>query len=153
MTRISDKKLLADGRAALGAFHKAIDSEALELSLKELVKIRISQINGCAICLTGHWKIALEAGERVDRLATVSVWRESNWFTPREKAALAWAEALTRAADHHVTDDDYAAVRAEFSEEEVVDLTWTIISMNSWNRINVAFCTPPTAFTYPASEG
>lgn len=149
MVRLTDRKLLNDGRMALGAFHQAIDTGEVEKSTLELAKVRASQINGCAVCLTTHWKVALELGERVDRLATVDVWRECDWFTPREKAALAWSEALTRCADGHVSDKDYEAVRAEFSEAEVVCLTWTIISINSWNRINVAFGTQPTTFEVP----
>ena len=149
MSRLSDKKLLNPGRTALGTFHKAIDTELIERPTLELVKIRASQINGCGPCLISHWKLALELGMRIDKLCTIDAWRETDWFSPREKAALTWTEALTRSADRHIDDATYAVVRAEFSEEEIVDLTWTIISINSWNRINAAFANQPTQFDPP----
>lgn len=149
MSRLSDRKLLNPGRTALGTFHKAIDTGEVEATTLELAKIRASQINGCAICLTTHWKIMIELGERVDRLSTIVCWRECDWFTPREKAALLWAEVLTRTADHHVSDEDYAQVAEHFTEEEMVCLTWTIISINSWNRINAAFGSRPMHFAVP----
>lgn len=141
MPRISDVRLLNDGRSALSAFSQAIASSTIEETTLELVKIRSSQITGCARCLSGHWKAALALGMRVDQLAVISVWREAETFSPREQAALAWTESLTRNADNHVSDAEYDAVREHFSEEEMVDLTWSILSINTWNRINVAFGT------------
>ena len=152
MSRLSDKKMLNAGRTALGTFHKAIDTELIERTTVELVKIRASQINGCGPCLTSHWKLALELGMRIDKLVTIDAWRETDWYTPREKAALTWTEALTRSADRHIDDATYDIVRAQFSEEEIVDLTWTIISINSWNRINVAFANQPTQFDPPTQN-
>lgn len=152
MSRLSDKKLLNTGRTALGTFHTSIDTELIERPTLELVKIRASQINGCGPCLVAHWKLALELGMRIDKLATIDAWQETDWFSPREKAALTWAEALTRSADRHIDDATYEIVRAEFSEEEIVDLTWTIISINSWNRINVAFASQPSHFDPPTQN-
>ena len=111
----------------------------LEKSLIELVKLRASQINGCAFCLNMHAREARELGERQERLDLVAVWDEVTCFTKREMAALAWTEALTLVAEGHVPDPAYEAARAEFSEEEVVNLTAAIVAINSWNRIAIAF--------------
>lgn len=153
MPRISDIKLLNPGRSALTDFSKAISSDAIEDTTLELVRIRSSQITGCARCLAAHWKVALGLGMRVDHLAMINVWREANIFSPREQAALAWTEALTRNADNHVDDAEYDAVREHFTEEEMVDLTWAILSINTWNRINVAFGTGAAfPFEVPAEK-
>lgn len=152
MSRISDRTLLNPGRAALGEFSAAIKSNLIEETTLELVRIRSSQITGCARCLAGHWKVALGLGMRPDHLALINVWPEVSWFSAREKAALLWTEALTRAADSHVDDATYDAVRAHFNEEEMVDLTWAILSINTWNRINVAFATQDLVpFEVPAA--
>jgi AhpD family alkylhydroperoxidase len=125
------------------ALEKAASSTGLEPSLYELVKMRVSQINGCAFCVDMHTRDARKLGETDDRLALVCVWPEATCFTPRERAALRWTEALTRLAGGHVTDEDYAAVGAEFSEEERVNLTLAIVTINSWNRFGVGFRVPP----------
>lgn len=154
MTRLSDLKLLNPGRAALGDFSKAIDGNTIEETTLELVRIRSSQITGCARCLAGHWKAALALGMRVDHLALVNVWRECDWFSDREKAALAWTEAITRSADNHIDDAEYEAVSKYFTEEEMVDLTWAILSINVWNRINIAFGTQTLVpFEVPTPSG
>lgn len=111
----------------------------LDNPLKDLIKIRASQINGCVFCVDMHVKEAKLHGERELRLYHLPVWRESALFNGKERAALQWAETLTRLADHHVSDADYAAVRAHFDEEELVALTHVI---NTWNRLNAAFATP-----------
>lgn len=153
MARISDIKLLNPGRAALGDFSKAIAGDTIEETTLELVRIRSSQITGCARCLAAHWKVALGLGMRVDRLAMIDVWREAGIFSEREQAALAWTEALTRNADTHVDDAQYDAVQAHFTEEEMIDLTWAILSINTWNRINVAFGTGQAfPFELPAEQ-
>lgn len=141
MSRISDIKKLNPGREALGEFSKAVASTTVEETTLELARIRSSQITGCARCLSAHWKAAMALDMRVDKLAMIVVWREAGIFTEREQAALAWTEALTRNADSEVTDAEYDAVRAHFSEDEMVDLTWAILSINTWNRINTAFGT------------
>jgi AhpD family alkylhydroperoxidase len=125
------------------ALEKASSSTALEPSLRELVKLRVSQINGCAFCVDLHSRDARKAGEADERLALVCVWPEATCFTPRERAALHWAEALTRLADGPVDDEDFAAVREEFSEEEIVNLTLAIVAINGWNRFSVGFAVPP----------
>ena len=114
----------------------------LDNPLKDLIKIRVSQINGCVFCVDMHVKEAKLHGERELRLYHLPVWRESALFSEKERAALQWAETLTRLADHPVSDADYAAVRAHFDEEELVALTHVINTINTWNRLNAAFATP-----------
>ena len=114
----------------------------LDNPLKDLIKIRVSQINGCVFCVDMHVKEAKLHGERELRLYHLPVWRESALFSEKERAALQWAETLTRLADHHISDADYAAVRAHFDEEELVALTHVINTINTWNRLNAAFATP-----------
>lgn len=114
----------------------------LDSTLKDLVKLRVSQINGCVFCVDMHVKEAKLHGERELRLHHLAVWRESSLFSGKERAALQWAERLTRLADQAVGDADYAAVRAHFDDEELVALTHVINTINVWNRLNVAFATP-----------
>jgi len=116
---------------------------SIEESLRLLVHIRASQINGCAFCVDMHVKQAVIHGEHDLRLHHVAIWRESNLFTPRERASLAWTEALTRIPAQGVPDDLYERVRGQLSEKEVSDLTFVIAAINAWNRLNVAFRTVP----------
>jgi AhpD family alkylhydroperoxidase len=125
---------------SIGAYLK---NATLEPQLIELVLFRVSQMNGCAYCLDMHSKEARAHGESEQRLYSVSAWRETPYYNEREKAALAWAEALTRC---DVTDNVYKAVTGPFSEQEIIDLTLTITTINTWNRINLAF--PQEAGTY-----
>lgn len=122
---------------------KVVNECGLEKPLLELVKLRVSQINGCAFCIDMHAREARQAGEKEERLHLLSAWWEVSWYTPREKAALHWAERLTRLAGNHVTDEDYAKVRAEFSEAEIAALTLAIVTINGWNRFSVGFHVPP----------
>ncbi len=119
-----------------------IHGAGLEPALLELVKMRASQINGCAYCLDMHTKDARAAGETEQRIYALNAWRETPFFTPRERAALEWTEAVTRLADTHVPDDVYERVRREFDESEVVALTFAAIVINSWNRLAVSFRAP-----------
>ena len=111
----------------------------LEHSLLKLVEIRASQINGCAYCLDMHTKDARAAGETEQRIYALSAWRETPFFTDRERAALEWTEAVTLVAETRVPDDVYEQVRQQFSEEELVELTFAVIVINSWNRLQVSF--------------
>ncbi|MCW0182183.1 carboxymuconolactone decarboxylase family protein [Zavarzinia sp.] len=111
----------------------------LDHALVELVKTRASQINGCAFCLHMHTRDARAAGETEARLHLLGAWRESPLYTPRERAALAWTEALTLVAESHAPDADYEAARALFTPEEMVNLTLLIGTINSWNRIAIGF--------------
>jgi AhpD family alkylhydroperoxidase len=121
---------------ALGAQAAAA---GLEPALLELVKLRASQLNGCAYCLDMHSKDARAAGETEQRLHLLAAWRETSLYTERERAALAWTEAVTLVAEGHVPDDVYAEVSARFSEPEVVALTLAVVAINGFNRLNVAF--------------
>ncbi|TAM56355.1 carboxymuconolactone decarboxylase family protein [bacterium] len=122
----------------------------LESSLLELVKMRASQINGCAYCLDMHSKDARAAGETEQRLYGLSAWREAPYYTDRERAALAWAEALTLVSESHAPDDVYAEMRAHFSEPEAVALTMAIIAINGWNRLAIGFRAEAGTYQPPA---
>lgn len=117
----------------------------LEVSLRDLLTLRASQLNGCAFCLDMHVKEAVIHGERPLRLHHVAIWRESPLFTPRERAALAWTELLTQLPAHGVTDADYQAVRAQFSEAELAALSFAIVAINGWNRLAIGFAAVPGA--------
>ncbi|HEX7911425.1 MAG TPA: carboxymuconolactone decarboxylase family protein [Paraburkholderia sp.] len=124
-------------------FSNQLKGSAIEESIRDLVSIRASQINGCGFCVDMHVKEARLHGERELRLHHLAIWRESTLFAPRERAALAWTEALTRLAELGVPDDIYTHVRTQFSEKELSDLTYEVMSINAWNRANVAFRTVP----------
>lgn len=124
----------------------------LDVNLLDLVRVRASQINGCAFCLAMHVQELRERGEREDRLAVLSAWRDAPWFTDREREALAWAEAVTTLENREVPDDVFEQARSQFSEQELADLTLAVIAINSWNRFNIAFRNPPRPFTIEAKE-
>lgn len=127
----------------LVAISMAIAQGSIEASIGHLVEIRASQINGCAFCVDMHVKQAMIHGERPLRIHHLPVWRESPLFSDRERAALAWTEALTQLPPHGVGDDIYALVREQFSEKELTELTYAVTTINAWNRINVAFTSVP----------
>lgn len=124
---------------AMMALETTVRESGLEHSLAELVKIRASQINGCAFCLHMHTQDARKAGETEERLHLLAAWRESSLYTPRERAALAWTESLTRVPDTAAPDEDYEPLKAHFSEGEIVWLTMLIVTINAWNRLAVGF--------------
>jgi AhpD family alkylhydroperoxidase len=124
---------------ALRAVEAQILASGLEKSLIELVKTRASQINGCAYCISVHTADARKQGETEERLYLLNAWRESPLYTERERAALAWTEAVTLIAETHAPDDLYEDVRAHFSESETVNLTMLIGSINAWNRLAISF--------------
>lgn len=128
-----------DGMKAMLALEASIAASGLEHAIVELVKMRASQINGCAYCLHLHATDARAAGESEMRLYLLNAWRESTLYSPRERAALAWTEALTRVADTGAPDADYALIDAEFSDAEKVQLTLLIGAINLWNRVQVGF--------------
>ncbi|MNQ55428.1 carboxymuconolactone decarboxylase family protein [Pseudomonas sp. Irchel s3b6] len=123
----------------------AVSKLPLEKSLIELVKLRASQVNGCAFCVDMHTADARKSGETERRLYAVSVWRETPFFTPRERAALAWTESLTLLSQTHAPDEDYEQLSAEFDAREMVDLTVAITTINAWNRLAVGFRKMPQA--------
>jgi len=127
-------------------FSNLLHNSSIEQSIADLVAIRASQLNGCAFCVDMHVKEAKIHGERELRLYHLTVWRESPLFIPRERAALAWTEILTRLPEGGVPDDVYERVRTQLSEKEISDLTFLIISINGWNRASVAFKSVPGEF-------
>lgn len=143
MTRRLDyKEASPDGFKAQLNMEMYIHRSGLEDSLLELVKTRVSQINHCAWCLDMHTKDARARGETEQRLYLLPAWREAQCYTPRERAALAWAEEVTLVSQSEFSDELYAEMREQFSEKELVDLTFAIIAINGWNRLNVPFRTP-----------
>jgi AhpD family alkylhydroperoxidase len=127
-------------------FSLALRHSVIEESIRDLVDVRASQINGCAFCLDMHVKEATMHGERPLRLHHVAAWRESTLFSPRERAALAWTEILTQIPVQGVPDDVYEHVRTQLSEKELSDLTFLVMSINAWNRVNVGFRLVPGTY-------
>lgn len=140
--RLDYASVLPAAPQALLGVEKVIASSSLEPTLLELVKVRASQINGCAFCLDMHTKDARAIGEDEQRLHLVAVWREASRFSERERAALAWSEAVTLLPESGAPDDVYDALRPVFSEEEIVALTLAISLINVWNRLSVGFRRP-----------
>jgi AhpD family alkylhydroperoxidase len=128
-----------EGLAGLRNLQDYVERCGLEHSLLELVKTRASQINGCAYCLDMHTKDARAAGETEQRLYLLSAWREAPFYSARERAALAWTEAVTRISDGPVEDELYEEVRRQFDEKELTDLTLAVVAINSWNRLAIPF--------------
>jgi AhpD family alkylhydroperoxidase len=133
-----------DAMKAMIALEVAVGKLGLEPSLVELIKLRASQINGCAYCVDLHTSDMRKAGETERRLSGVVVWRETPFFTARERAALAWTEALTRIADTHAPDADYAALAEQFTPAEMVAVTLAINAINGWNRVAIGFRKTPS---------
>ncbi|MFS2093131.1 carboxymuconolactone decarboxylase family protein [Pseudomonas sp. Pseusp11] len=144
-TRIDFYTASPDALKAMMALETAVSKLPLEKSLIELVKLRASQINGCAFCIDMHTADAIKDGETPRRLFAVTAWREAPFFTNRERAALAWTESMTQVSLTHAPDEDYALLSAEFSPKEMVDLTVAISTINSWNRLAVGFRKMPQA--------
>jgi len=124
---------------AMFALQKSVNESGLEESLLRLVEMRASQVNGCAYCLDMHSKEARAAGETEQRLYLLDAWREAALYSERERAALAWTEAVTQITHGHVPDDVYATARAQFSEQELISLTLAVVAINGWNRLSIAF--------------
>jgi len=141
-----------------GALHAMLGLEkylhqcGLDAKLLDLVKLRVSQINGCAYCLDMHWKDLRAAGETEQRLYGLDAWRESPYYTDRERAALAWAEAVTLVADSHVPDEVFDEARRHFSDKELADLTLGVVAINGWNRLSIAYRTTPGTYQ-PIAKG
>lgn len=139
--RIAYGEVASQGVAAVGKLEAYVRHSGLERSLLELVKTRASQLNGCAYCLDMHTKDARGAGESEQRLYMLSAWREAPFYSERERAALEWTEALTLIAQNEVPDQLYERVRRHFDEKELVDLSLAVATINTWNRLAVAFRT------------
>jgi AhpD family alkylhydroperoxidase len=141
--RIDYAKASQHALKAMYALQGAVNASGLEPSLQELIKLRVSQINGCAFCIDMHFREALAKGEKIERLYLLDAWRESPVYTPRERAALAWAEAVTLVSQTHVPDDVFHEVREHFNETELVNLTLAVVTINGWNRFSIGFRVPP----------
>lgn len=135
-----------DALKALAGFSAYLAKSSIEKNLQHLIEYRVSQINGCAYCLDMHSKDLRHEGESEQRIYLLSAWRESPFYTDRERAALAWAEAVTLLKDNQVSDEVYDQARNEFSEDELIELTMVVIAINSYNRANIAFRTTPGSY-------
>jgi AhpD family alkylhydroperoxidase len=133
-----------DAFRAMQALQKQVRESNLERRLVELVYLRVSQVNGCAFCIDMHLAELRADGEEAARLDLLPVWRELSIHSDRERAAFAWAEAVTTLGEGHVGDAAYGAARAVFSERELVDLTLAVVTINAWNRLGIAFRSPPS---------
>jgi AhpD family alkylhydroperoxidase len=147
--RLDLTKVSPDGYKAMLSVHAYVQNSGLSLGLLELVKMRVSQINGCAFCIAMHVPLARKHGVGEDQLHLLAAWREAPIYSPKERAALAWAEALTRLAAGDVSDAVYAETRQHFSDKEVADLSFAVAEINAWNRLMIATRTPPEFGNWP----
>ena len=148
--RINVAKLNPGGYKLMYGFAEYLAKSSLDKKLIDLIHLRVSQINGCAYCLDMHWKDLKAEGESDQRLYSLDAWRETTFYSERERAALTWAEATTNIRDGHVSDEAFDQARAQFSEQELADLTLAVVAINGWNRLNIAFRIP--AGTYRAGQ-
>ena len=137
--RINAMEKAQGALSAMFGLGKYLAKSSIEKSLQHLIEYRVSQINGCAYCLDMHSKDLRADGETEQRLFVLAAWREAPFYTDRERAALAWAEAVTLVTEGHVSDEVYEEVKKQFSEEELIDLTLAVTTINAWNRISIAF--------------
>jgi AhpD family alkylhydroperoxidase len=142
--RLDYVKASSHALKAMYSLQAAVNSSGLEPSLQELIKLRVSQINGCAFCIDMHFREAKAKGEREERLYLLDAWRESPVYTPKERAALAWAEAVTLVSETHVPDEVYAEAREHFDDTALVNLTLAVVAINGWNRFAISFRSTPT---------
>jgi AhpD family alkylhydroperoxidase len=140
--RLDYSKTVPEAAEILRKLESYLRKTSLEPELVELVKLRASQINGCAFCIDMHTKDARSRGESEQRLYGVSAWREAPFYDERERAALAWAESVTTVSRDQVPDEIYNMAKAQFTDRELVDLTWAVIAINGWNRLAISFRTP-----------
>src|SRR5512144_2128765 len=150
--RINYGKSAPGAYEAMDALDRYLQSSDVERSLLMLVQLRASQLNGCAYCLDMHWKDLSAIGEQAQRLYSLDAWRETPYYTERERAALEWTEAVTNIADGHASDFVYDAVRPHFSEKQLADLTLAIAAINAWNRLSIAGRLVPGTYQ-PAQAG
>ena len=150
--RLDYRKIFPEALQAMSGLEEAVERSGLEPELLELVKLRASQLNGCAYCLDMHSKDALARGESDQRLHLLAAWREAPFYSERERAALAWCESLTLLPQTGAPDDVYEQVRAELAEEEIVALTLAIVAINGWNRFAVGFRSPVGDYVSPHSR-
>ncbi|HYE19971.1 MAG TPA: carboxymuconolactone decarboxylase family protein [Tepidisphaeraceae bacterium] len=144
--RIDYMTAAAGGFKAMVGLETYVRGSGLDHGLIHLVKVRASQINGCGYCIDMHWKDARAGGETEQRLYGLTAWREAPYYTPKERAALGWTEALTNLAQTGAPDADFEALRPHFSEKEIADLSWAIAAINAWNRMAVGMRVEPGTY-------
>ncbi len=144
--RIDHRKVSPGAMNAMLGLERYVHQCGLPVNLLHLLKLRVSQINGCAYCIDMHSKDLRAAGETEQRLYLLDAWREAPFYTDRERAALAWAEAVTLVTEGHVLDEVYEQARSQFSEEELINLTLAIVAINGWNRLSISFRSVPGAY-------
>jgi AhpD family alkylhydroperoxidase len=151
-SRLDFSKVSPGGYMAMRHLEAHIRQAGLEPGLLELVKTRASQLNGCAYCIDMHTKDARAHGESEQRLYALSAWRETPFFSARERAALAWTEAVTLVAEGPIEEEDYEDVREQFDERSLADLTLAIVAINGWNRLAIAFAAVPGTYQPSATH-
>ena len=147
--RINTQAAPPEALKGMYATEAYLKQSSIPPALLHVVKLRASQMNGCAYCIDMHWKDARAAGESEQRLYGLSAWEESPYYTDRERAALAWTEAVTNVKDGHVPDAVYDKVRSHFGEKEMADLTWAVAAINAWNRLAIATRMEPGSYRPP----
>jgi AhpD family alkylhydroperoxidase len=147
--RIDHTKVSPKAIEAMFGLERYVSQSGLSKNLLDLVRLRVSQINGCAFCIDMHTKELREAGESEQRLYLLDAWRDSPFYDDKERAALAWAEAVTLVTEGHVPDEIHDQARSQFSEQELVDLTIALVAINGWNRLNIGFRTVPGGYRPP----
>jgi AhpD family alkylhydroperoxidase len=145
-SRFNFMKAAPGAYGAMLGLEKYLQECGLEQPLLHLIKLRASQINGCAFCLDMHWKDLLAIGEKEQRMYSLDAWRECPYYSERERAALAWTEAVTLITEGHVPDAVYAEARAQFGEKEICDLTLAVAAINAWNRLAISSRTVPGVY-------
>jgi AhpD family alkylhydroperoxidase len=143
--RLNYREIAPDGFKAMAGLEQYLRRSSIEPALLHLVKLRASQINGCAYCIDMHSKDARRGGETEQRLYCLSAWRECPFYSDRERAAFEWTEAVTLITDGHVPDEVFERVRPHFSDKELVDLNYAVAAINAWNRIAIPFRSVPEA--------
>ena len=144
--RINIRSVSPGALKAMLGLETYLHQSGLDKKLLDLINLRVSQINGCAYCIDMHWKDLRAAGETEQRLYGLDAWRESPYYTDRERAALAWAEAVTLVREGHVPDDVFEEVHRHFNDQELADLSLAIVAINGWNRLNIALRTVPGTY-------
>jgi AhpD family alkylhydroperoxidase len=151
--RLDFAKGTPSGVHAMLELTRAVHDSGLGAPLINLVFMRASQMNGCAYCIDMHWKDARAAGENEQRLYGLDAWRETSFFNERERAALAWTEALTDIQDGHASDEEFEAVRKQFDDGEIAKLTLAIVTINAWNRIAISTRAVAGSYQVPKASG
>ncbi len=150
--RLKYRDVAPEGLRTMFSLDRYVRASGLEQSLVDLIMLRASQMNGCAYCIDAHTKDARARGETEQRLYALDAWRETPFYTDRERAALAWTEAVTLIGDGHVPEELYESARRQFSEKELVDLTLAVIAINGWNRLAISFRTVPGSYQVHKTE-